>query len=306
MEQIRNIFKQYLHAYMHHQWDGIKDWFDRDTAIEYSTAGSARGYDAITKILRIPDVTFHVLTTTITNTITKSESQYTTLWCIVHHLHGMEVNNALFPLLYGGKYQFVCDFEKQKICSVRFDLEYEYGNTILAAKCWDLYEKTRLKRIIKNDGLYQMERESADIKTVVYKILWALDTLDQELFIQYSTNDVKIIRAGVDGDSYCLFNHKQLSGFMEQDKQYFDQNQYSVSIKEIKEVSNQRTSVTAFHLSPGKPGNKHLGFDTKYTQFYNEIIEMEFLQAEYSWKLTGMTITRKEIPITYGYESIEL
>lgn len=306
MEQIKNIFKQYLSAYMRNQWGGIKDWFDSDTTMEYSTAGSARGYGAITKKLMIPDVTFNVLTTTMTNSITKSKSQYTTLWCVVHHLHGIDVNNELFPLLYGGKYKFIWDFEKQKICSVQFDLEYEYGNTIWVSKYWDLYEKTRYRRIIKNDGLYQIELESADIKTVVYKILWALDTLDQELLIQYSTNDVRITRAGVDGDSYCLFSHEQLSGFMEQEKRYFDQNQYSVSIKEIKEASNQRTSVTAFHLSPGKPGNKHLGSDTKYTQFYNEIIEMEFLQAEGSWKLTSMTITRKEIPIMYGYELIEL
>lgn len=266
---------------------------------------------------KIPGITedFNVRTGTVTNCMEVESGEDTTFYATVHHLLAIEEEGQMFPLLFGGKYRFVCHGETGRIKSVMFDPEYVSGNTYLVRGTWlaagfqtrsipgeELQRKTRT---IRGEELRRSPKRAESVEDVVYRFFWALDTVDGELFRETVSPDIRIERAGVNGDAYYLDGVSGAEAFLEQDKRYYAQNQYSVHIRRIDRADEKHASVTAWHLYPANTGNKHLGSANRYSQFYNEIIEME-LAREKGWVIKNVRFRRKENTVPYGYEILEL
>lgn len=246
---------------------------------------------------------FNVRTGTITNCMEMEREGNTVLYATVHHLLAIDEKQQMFPLLFGGKYRFVCNAETAETESVTFDPEYIAGNTYLVRGTW--LPAGLGTRKIQGEELRRGARREETVEDVVYRFFWALDTLDGILFREVVSQDIQIERAGVNGDAYHLDGISGTEAFLRQDKDYYSQNQYSVHIRQIKRPDEGHASVTAWHLYPANTGNKHLGSANKYSQFYNEIIEMELVR-ENGWVIESVRFRRKENPVPYGYRILEL
>lgn len=253
----------------------------------------------------IPGITeeFQVRTGTVTNCMEVESGEDTALYATVHHLLAIDEEGQLFYLLFGGKYRFVCHGDTGRIKSVTFDPEYVSGNTYLLRGTWLAAWLGR--RSIPGKELRRKAQRAESVEDVVYRFFWALDTVDGALFWETVSRDIQIERAGVNGDSYYLDGVSGTEAFLEKDKRYYAQNQYSVHIRQIDRADGEHASVTAWHLYPANTGNKHLGSGNRYSQFYNEIIEMELVR-ENGWVIKNVRFRRKENPVPYGYQILEL
>ena len=79
---------------------------------------------------------FNVRFSTITNCMEVPRANKTILFATVHHLYAIDENQELFPLVFGGKYRFVYDWEKERAEEAAFALEYLSGNTYLTHGVW--------------------------------------------------------------------------------------------------------------------------------------------------------------------------
>ncbi len=246
---------------------------------------------------------YNVRTAVMTNCMEIKEGEKSVLYATAHHLFAIDEQQQLFPFLFGGKYRFVLDEKGKAAEPVQFDLEYVSGNTILTMGKWLPLEKTF--RLIDNRPLRRAGSLPDEPQQTVYRFFWAVDTMDAEMFRENVSKDIRIVRAGVDGDFYGMEGIGETEAFLQKDKSYYSQNQYSIHIEKVDYRDDRHVCIQARHLYPANTGNKHLGSQNKFSQFYNEILTLE-LEKEDRWRVRGAEFKRKENPVPYGYRTLEL
>lgn len=293
---MKQLLKDFLHAYATGDKEGIASKISEQTTLSSNMIGSATG-KTIIKALELPMEDINTTVITITNYL--EQDQY----CLAtfHHLHAIDYDNMLYPFLYGGKiFLRVMD---NVIQDIKMDLEYEFGNTYIMNHHWDLYEACKTQRTITGK---ELQPYSIHVEEAIYKCFLAMDLENEELFKANVSDDIRIHRTGVNGDVYTLDGKQDIKAFLKKDKGYYDQNQYSLHLHEISKIDELQTHVIAWHLSPGKPGNKHMASHTKYVQFYDEIMDIMLVKEQEFYKVKSIVFKRKENPVMYGYDSIEL
>lgn len=293
---MKNLVERFLKAYAAQQKDELAALIMPDTILTSAMLGNAKGKH-ILPLLSLPKKAWTTSTITITNYLEEHDHCVATF----HHLCAIEEKNIFYPFLYGGK--LYLQGNKHQIHKIAIDLEYEYGNTYVVKGHWKLYEECKHIRYVPTDCF---SHDSYGISEVIYKCFLAMDLLAIDLFKGCVTNDIVIVRAGVNQDAYELVGIDNSEDFLRKDKAYFNQNQYSLHLHEIKELDERTIKVTAWHLSPGKPGNKQLAAHTKFTQFFNETIVLLLVKQGTIYKIKSIQFLRKETPRCYGYDVLTL
>lgn len=299
MSLCKRVFREYLIALLYGTEVDIAKYMMQDTRLNMNMLEQASVAD-FPSSMNLSE-SFQTRISTITNSMEIESENKSILFATVHHLIAIDEKQQLYPFLFGGKYRLVMNWEIGKIEEVWFDLEYVSGNTWLIKDKWIPLAKTRRK--LPDEEL--MAEGGETIEGALFRFLWGLDTCNRKLVREFSVPDICIERAGVDGDSYECSGVNSLEDFMIKDKAYYSQNQYSIHINFIEMSEDTSAVATAYHLYPANTGNKHLGSHNKYTQFYNEIITAE-MERELYWKIKKIGFRRKENPVPYGYEVLEL
>ena len=164
---------------------------------------------------------------------------------------------------------------------VQKDLVYVAGNNYLFKDF-----KLSVEQRIDPDLLYVFNPKNR--KDLVSLFGWTMDLRDEKLFRKCCSEDIHIFRAGIDGYHYELNGINDCCSFMKKDREYFRNNTYSLVVE--KENDNE---VLAYHLYPANTGNKHLGSNTRYVQFFNEDITFAFNDDQ----ISEIRFKRKERPI---------
>lgn len=292
---MKELLIRFLDAYRNHDVEKLKTIIREDTELHSSMVGNVNGIEII-KALELPFVG-NVNHLTFTNYI---EGENVCIACL-HHLIGIDEDKVLYPLLYGGKIKLVKEGEELK--EIDFQLEYEYGNTFVTKNQWKLYEETKNVSIIT---VNEIPFDSQDIKEAVYKFFLSLDLENEDLFKSVTTEDIQIQRNTENNYQYFLDGQADYKSFIAQDKNYYSQNQYSVLIRNCEKTENNEYKVEAWHLDPGRPGNKHLCNSTEYSQFFNEIIRILVIKDIDGYKVKKVTFKHKENPVLYGWTLMEL
>ena len=233
------------------------------------------------KIVDLPADDFNVRDVTVTNLINVNSE---CLFAVVHFLFGYDDGSEMFTSNLGYRFAYRDDDH------VSFDLDYLSGNTYLFKDF-----KVKKEKKIDNTPLYSFVPENN--RDLIYLFAWALDTGDKKLLENCCKEDVRIYRAGVNGDHYEMNGLKDADIFMKKYKEYYFQNQYSLVIE--REDENE---VLAYHLYPANTGNKHLGSNTRYVQFFNEDVTFTIDQM----KIQNVIFKRKERPIVKRSRIISL
>lgn len=293
---MKSILKKILTAYSHSDQDSILELIDEHTQLKSNIVGKAIGNSIVDKLaLEMNNINVSIIS--VTNYIEQDD------FCIAtfHHMYALDENQTLYPFIYGGKISL--KIKNEIIQEINMDLEYEYGNTYIMKDYWDLYESSKDKRYVtsKDLNLYAHHAEEA-----VYKFFLSLDIMDKELLEANITNDIIIHRAGVNSDVYKYVGIQEAFDFMKFDKDYFEQNQYSLHIHSINSIDECKIHIIAWHLSQGKPGNKHIASHTRFSQFYNEIIDIIVIKEDDCFKVQNVSFKRKENTVQYGFDYIEL
>jgi len=222
--------------------------------------------------LQLPGDDFNVRDITVTNLLNVNDQQ---IFANVHFLLGYDDGSEMFTTSLSYKVSYQSD-EKTAM-----DLYCISGNTYLFKEF-----KIRKEKTIDNTPLYSYPVRS--YQDLVSLFAWALDTEDTVLFERCCSEDIYILRAGVNGDGYELQGIADCAVFMKKDREYYRDNLYSLVIE--KESGDE---VLAYHLFPANTGNKHLGSNTRYVQFFNEDVVFTISDL----KIRKVIFRRKERPL---------
>lgn len=292
---MKEILKKFLEAYAKGNKEIILSLINETTMLKSNVMNCATGKEII-KRLELPMEDINVSIITITNYLEQDD------FCIAtfHHQHSIDKNNVLYPFIYGGK--IALHINNNIIKQIEMDVEYDFGNTYIMHNKWNTVNSDK-RRTLNINNLHPC---SKTIKEVVYKCFLGLDLNNEKLFKASLSENILINRAKVNGESYQLNGINNITKFLKEDNDYYEQNQYSLHIKSIENIDEDKVHVIAWHLNPGKPGNKHIASHTKFTQFYDEVIDIIIVKEESYYKIQRIDIKRKENPVLYGYDFIEL
>lgn len=309
MSRAKKIFGEFLVSYIKNNLQNMKEYFDDDTYIQFSTVGTCTGFQSISEKLTWSKE-FATTFCTMTNVMEFCSGDDFTICATVHHFLSNEKRNELFPLLFGGKYMLRYDAVREKIIGIQFDLEYEFGNVWLVKDYFQLYAPKAVRLIdnrllLESQILPENPNDEEKIRNLIYRFFWALDTMDENLAGSCVAKTITIERDGVKNDKIRMTDSKNLLAFMEEDKDYYDMNQYSIRINHI-DVEGEIAHIEAQHLSPHKTGNKHLNVSTKYNQFFDEDMSVECIKEEGEWKIGKVGVKRAADLVYIGYELLEL
>lgn len=291
---MKKILIDFLKAYQNHDKVMINTLIDENTRLNSSMVGQAQG-KKILDLLKIPFQS-NVDHMTFTNYIEQDNE------CIAcfHHLLAIDEDHEFYPFLYGGKIQLIQGNHALK--EINMQLEYEYGNTYVVKDWWKLYAETKNKQMIYVENL---DGHAKNPKEALYKFFLAMDLKDVDLMKAVCAKDIEVIRKTENGTEYGMKNIEDCFSFIEKDKAYYEQGQYSIHIKSC-DLIETGYQIQAWHLDPGRPGNKHLCNATEFSQFFNEIIEAQiFLQNE-RYVIQRISFKHKENPVLYGWTLMEL
>ncbi len=231
--------------------------------------------------IRLPADDFNVRDITVTNVLNVNDEA---VFADVHFLFGYDDGSEMFTTNLGYRFSYRNDEEVGK------DLVYLAGNSYL-------FREFHISEDKEIDNRLLHAFVPTDGHELISLFAWAMDTEDLELFRKCCSDDIFIRRAGVNGDHYELKGIADALSFIRKDKEYYRDNMYSLVIE--KEGEGE---ILAYHLYPANTGNKHLGSNTRYAQFFNE--DITFTISNH--KICKVVFRRKERPIVKRQQLIVL
>lgn len=296
MKKYRKVIWDFLICYELGQWDNGRELADDGILLESTLVGTHRGIEEIKSAMHLPEEN-NISNMVITNLIHREVDGHDLVWCYMHHVTGSYYSKQLFPLIYGGKLYF--DICNNRIANIKFELGYEYGNTWMMKEHWRFYEETKNMHLISADILRQDEAVRSAVDTV-NQFFWSIDYMDKALFQKICSKDVEIIKSGIDSGIYKINGVFDVDAYLRFEKEYYEQNLYSIHIVDESDINESHKKITCWHLSPGRPGTKHYGTNTIFTQFYDAIIDVELYRDKDRWKIVKVGFTTKSNQVEYS------
>lgn len=296
MKNYRNVISDFLICYESGDWDNCGELVSDGIVLESTLSGTHRGIEGIKSALRLPEE-HNISNMVITNLIHRETDGHDMVWCHMHHMTGVYQSRQLFPLVYGGKLYF--DICNNRIKEIKFELGYEYGNTWAMNGNWRFYEETKNMHLISTDVLW-LAGETRSLRDMVNQFFWSIDNMDKALFQKICSKDVEITKSGIDSSLYKINGVFDADSYLRFEKEFYAQNLYSIRIVDESDMDAYHKKITCWHLSPGRPGTKHYGTNTIYTQFYDEIIDVEFHMDKDCWKIGKVSFTSKSNQMEYS------
>lgn len=219
----------------------------------------------------LPKNDFNVRDVTVTNVMETEKSIYANC----HFLFGYDDGSELFSTNLGYKICYL------KTHEAKMDLYYVSGNDYLFKDFKVTKEKT-----IDNEPLLNFSTNNN--QDIISVFGWMMDTGDINLARKCCDPGIYIERAGVNGEIFVYDGIEKINDFLEFDCEYYKPRSYSLVVE-----SEKGNNVLAYHLFPANTGNKHLGSNTRYVQFFNE----DVLFTISNNKISKVVFKRKERPI---------
>jgi hypothetical protein len=262
------MIDQFLSAFLRNDCADIASVLDDNISIDFSTVGKHQGKKDVLKALEWKS--FEIHTITVTNELSYLlENGYKKVALIAHFMAGFERGPQLYPVCFGGK--FVFTLYKNKILKITYVQEYQAENTLFI-KEWKLAK--RISNLSSLDfDLNQILAKNPDKKTLVKVFFWALDGKDMDILQAISDSNLHIsrLRTMSYGPKFEANSFDTLEHFIDESKNYYSMDQYSLTIR-----NEDENSVTASHLIPYRLGTKKLNSSTKYNAYYDEDIIVRF------------------------------
>lgn len=296
MEKYKKVISDFFMCCESGDWDHCRGLIHEDVLLESTLVGTHRGMESIRLAMGFPEE-HNIGNSVITNMIHRESGAHDMVWCYLHHMTGIYQEKQLFPLIYGGRLYF--DICGGRIEMIRFELCYEYGNTWMMHGSWKFYEETKHIRLISTDA-FRTEGEARRIEDTVNLFFLAVDSMDKALLQTVCSRNVRIVRAGIDSSIYMENGVLDADSYLRFEKEFYEQNLYSIHIADQTEIDAFHKKITCWHLSPGRPGTKHYGTNTIFMQFYDEIIDVELYRNPCGWKIGKVTFTAKSNQTEYS------
>lgn len=310
---VKSIVEQFMEAFTKGELDSCRDCFSEEVRINYSTVGVHTGITAIIKALEVGR-DFDIHYTTIANVMEYENGETAVVMAKGHHLLAYREDSFLYPLLFGGKYEFSFNKNTKKITEIKFYLEYEFGNTYVMKNRWgwNMYEETKDLKTSINGGYQQytpvsLENEEAVIQNTLYQLMWDFDNEEYDHCLKRVTDDI-YVRVKVFEEVGPSKEYYQKEEFVKLMKDYFayeDQPQISLYFENIA-ITDDTAIVHIKRYNPGKVVNKHVDVSTIHKLFFNMRFVLRMVKRGGAWLVSETDITPINDVDALGFDYIEV
>ena len=297
---VKELFFGLMEAYTCGTPEKYGEAFDDKSFIEYSMLGKKSGREMVVKALQT-EKDFDIHYTTVADVIPTENEEDFVLFAKGHHFQAYRDGEFLYPILWGGKYEFAVSKENRKIHYIKFYLEYEFGNTYLAKTKWGwkMYEETKalqttLVGSYRQYHAIEPESEKEKIQQSVFCLLWDWDEMNIPACLERVTDDVYVrVKLFEEvGPSKEYYQKEEFGQLIQDNFLYEDQSQMSVLFETI-EISEDGNSAIVHmkRYNPGKIVNKHVDVSTIHKLFFNMRFVARMIKRGDSWLVQEVNVT---------------
>ncbi|MDT2659224.1 hypothetical protein P7E02_05055 [Enterococcus hulanensis] len=309
MVNYQNIINTFLVAYTEKDLKTMSSILVPDIRISFSNLGSFEGNKNVVKALTFED-NFSISSISTTGSMGYSLNDKYINAITAHHMVANEKYNILYPFTFGGKYVFVINNVTNLIEEIYFVLEYQAENTSYFINKWGFSTGKNEYDILESYdpstflGSLKFEKDTVKkIKMISSLFFWCLDTYDSDTIFKLITPDFFMQRDQSVGDKVFSCTKGNLQKFILDTKNYFDLDQNSLAINDIK-LDDEVATVLGQHLTPHRLGTKKLNALTKYHTFFDEDIMIEFSKSDKSDLKIKKIVMTKAADVHYNRISI--
>lgn len=290
--QLKEILNTFLMAMLSNNYDSAKEFMTDEVEAVFSTVGNYKGKNQAAEGIRWKGVELDITKCQTSNYVAFYEGDKAQQSVYVHFLYAVK-EEALYPFEFGGHMtnSYVKENGIWKLSVIRFDLDYEKGNTAFA-KDWKLmdykmygghvlaavHEYESPYRAIANPENLRSEEER--VAETMYRYAAGLDNFDFGLFRTSLTEDVvfysgkAVLHNGLRNlvAGFMALRHKEAAL------------QHSIKIFNVK-VNGEEATFEAYRLEPHRLGSKTLSIDNYRDTFYSATYFNRLRKENGVWKM---------------------
>ena len=292
-DEIKTVFEQFITALENFQPEDIKSLLKEDVQADFSNIGSYHHAEELIQALVWKGPNMNVSRQHIMNYVCHTNGDLAQQSAYVMVLTGIDDGKYLYSFEYGGKYVLTYENTEQgwKISAIKYDLDWEKGNTAFA-KGWKLldyklYAGHRAMICSEFDSPWAAipinDEELSDeeqIKEIMFKYSFGLDNCDFHLHHSSYTDDV-IFYAGaniMESGARNLINNFKNTAHKEHALEH------AIKIVDI-QINENEATLYGYRVEPHRLGSKNLNRDTMHQSFYSAKYRNLFRKIDGEWKM---------------------
>lgn len=292
-DEIRQVFEAYVSALEDFAPERIGEIVTQDVQGHFSNVGEVSGKEALLSALTWKGMQMNVSRRHILNFVVHTNGDCAQQSAYVMTLLGYDDGRFLFPFEYGGKYviSYVRREDGWKMSEIRFDLDWEKGNTYFA-KDWNFIDykifaghrpmissefDSPWAAIPENDEPLTDEEAIAEN---MFKYSFGLDNCDWALHRDSYTDDVVFYagKAVMESGARNLINNFKNTSHKEPALEH------AIKITKII-VAGDTATMYGYRVEPHRLGSKNLNRDTLHQTFYSARYENKLRKIDGKWKM---------------------
>ncbi len=292
-DEIREVFETFVAALEEFAPERLRGCTTEDVAGHFSHVGETRGQEELVRALTWKGMPMNVSRRQIVNFVVRTDGDKACQSAYEMVLMGYDNGSFLFPFEYGGKYvnTYVRTEEGWKISEIRYDLDWEKGNTYFA-KDWRFLDYKIFaghKPMISSEydspwaAVPENDEELTDeeqISEVMFRYSFGLDNCDWELHRASYTDEIifyagdKVMEAGARNlvNNFKNTSHKEAAL------------EHAIRIVDI-QVDGDEAVLKGYRIEPHRLGSKNLNRDTLNQNFYSARYTNKLRKIGGTWKM---------------------
>lgn len=292
-DAIKEVFAQFVKALETFEPDNISSIVTDDVLGYFSNVGETKGKAELIKALTWKGMKMNVSRRRITNFVVRTCGEKAQQSAYVMSLVGYDNGSFLFPFEFGGKFvnSYILTEAGWKISEIRYDLDWEKGNTYFA-KDWRFIDYKIFaghKPMISSEFdspwavIPENDEELTDEEQIIenmFKYSFGLDNCDWSLHHASYTDDVIFYS----GDNVMENSARNLVNNFKNTSHKEHALEHAIKIVDVKVEGNEAT-LYGYRIEPHRLGSKNLNRDTVHQSFYSAKYVNKLKKIDGVWKM---------------------
>ena len=292
-DEIKQVFEKDITALEEFAPERLRELTTEEVKGHFSNVGETSGQDELIQALTWTGMKMNVSRRQIVNFVVRTDGERAQQSAYEMVLMGYDNGSFLFPFEYGGKYvnSYVHTEEGWKICEIRYDMDWEKGNTYFA-KDWKFIDYKIFaghRPMISSEYdspwavIPENDEELSDeeqIQENMFKYSFGLDNCDWTLHKDSYTDDIVFYS----GDSVMEAGARNLINNFKNTSHKEPALEHAIKIVDI-QVNGDEAILIGYRIEPHRLGSKNLNRDTLHQNFYSARYRNKLKKIEGKWKM---------------------
>lgn len=289
-DAIKEVYEKFIISLRDTSFDDLKAIIRNDAKFSFSMLEKDTDLREITKQFTFDHLQTNIRRLKTSNIVIKHTENYAIQSAYILFLYAYDNGSYLYPLEFGGK--ILIEYEKSenwKISSVKFDLDWEKGNTFFVNEWnlinYEMFAGHELQIVSEFDSPWAKKQEFFDDRSEEEKCrelfaqyAWGVDNADWSLLMDTWSEDITSImpRGNLEGKREFLKDIKK-TRFKEPTMQH------ACKVHDI-HIINDTATMKAYRMEPHRLGSKILHRGNLSLTYYSAKYDFTLKKCKGDWK----------------------